>query len=92
MVQKPSGPLRHRSGPTYLLPQSFLQTLCVRVLRFAQDQLDRHAALAADEGHGYGVAGLMLFHDGIDVLGIGDLLAVDGNNQVAASTICVLPT
>jgi len=40
--------------------------------------------LAAIEGDADGVAGLMFFHDGVDILGIDDPLPVDGHDEVAA--------
>ena len=51
---------------------------------FAELQLQRHLAVAAQDGDADYVAGLVLVHDGADVLRIGDLLAVDGDDEVAA--------
>src|SRR5581483_7741735 len=39
---------------------------------------------AAQDGHTDRVARLMPVHNGADVLRVGDLLAVDGNDQIAA--------
>ena len=66
--------------------------LHVGVVGFAELELEGHLAAVADDGDADDVAGLVLFHDGADVLRIGDLLAVDGHNQIAAEQDGLLPT
>lgn len=51
---------------------------------FAELEFKRHLAMAAQDCDTDDVAGLMLVHDDADVLRIGDLLAVDGDDEVAS--------
>src|SRR5664279_1369318 len=51
---------------------------------FSKDELEGQLSARAHDGDAYRVSGLMLVHDGANVLGIGDLLAVNGHNQVSS--------
>lgn len=51
---------------------------------FAELEFEGHLAMAAQDGDADDVASLMLVHDDADVLWIGNLLAVDGDDEVAA--------
>ncbi len=58
--------------------------LSVRVPRFSQNQLERDFLESAIKCQAHRVPGLVLVHHGADILGIADLLAVDGHNQITA--------
>src|SRR5215472_12622907 len=62
---------------------SFFLPLCL-LASFAQGDLHVHLALVADHGHRHSVSGLMLVQDGHEVLLIGNLVAIDRDDEVSA--------
>src|SRR5580704_2309800 len=80
-----NGPPHDRSGPRILANYpTQISRLDIRVLRFSQNQFEGHLFLTAHNGHANGVARLVLVHDPANVPRISDLLAVDGDDEVAA--------
>ena len=51
---------------------------------FAEEELQGHLVFGAEDSDADGVAGLVLVHEGANILRVGDLLSVDGDDEVAA--------
>jgi hypothetical protein len=58
--------------------------LALGFVGFAEDEFESHLFAAAEDGNADGVAGLVAVHEGVDILRVSNLLAVDGDDEVAA--------
>ncbi len=65
--------------------RSPVRTWDLALLRLAQHHFHIELLLAAEDVHGYGVAGAMIVHHPRQVLHVFHALSVDANDQIAAN-------
>ena len=68
----------------FVYGEIWLPSLGVIVACFAEHEFEGDLTLAAEDADADRVAGLVFVHEGADVLGIGDLLTVDSDDEVTS--------